>query len=398
MFNWVTQIVAITVMNLRSVPARWGSSSVIIVGIGGVVAVLVALLALANGFEATMANTGRDDRAVVMRGGATSELTSTIDVRIANYISAMDGIAKRDGKALVSAEFFGVVDVPKQDAEPGMTANLPMRGITAAGVSMRDEFQIIEGRMFEGGKRELVAGRAASTQFANLRVGDRIDFRDNDWSVVGIFSSEGDANESEVWADAPVVQAVFRGEGVYSSMRVQFDDLASLDAYKQELENSPRIDLMVQPESEYYAAQSTALTTLITQFGYSVAMIMAIGAIFGALNTMYTAVSSRNVEIATLRALGFSGGPVVMSVLVEALILALLGGLIGGLIAWAVFSGATVSTLNNSSFSQVSFDFQVSGELLIQGVVWACFIGVIGGIFPAIRAARLPISVALRGL
>ncbi|HJN51209.1 MAG: ABC transporter permease [Pseudomonadales bacterium] len=398
MFNWVTQIVAITVMNLRSIPARWGSSSVIIVGIGGVVAVLVALLALANGFEATMANTGRDDRAVVMRGGATSELTSTIDVRLADYISAMDGISKRDGKALASAEFFGVVDVPKQGAEPGMTANLPMRGLTALGVSMRDQFQIIEGRMFEGGKRELVAGRAAATQFANLRVGDRIAFRDNDWAVVGIFSSEGDANESEVWADAPVVQSVFRGEGVYTSMRMQFDDPSSLDAYKQEIEDSPRLDLIVQPESEYYAAQSAGLTSLITQFGYSVAIIMAIGAIFGALNTMYTAVSSRNVEIATLRALGFSSGPVVMSVMVEALILALLGGLIGGLIAWAVFSGATVSTLNNSSFSQVSFDFQVSGELLIQGVVWACLIGVIGGIFPAIRAARLPISVALRGL
>jgi putative ABC transport system permease protein len=279
-----------------------------------------------------------------------------------------------------------------------MTANLPMRGLTALGVSMRDQFQIIEGRMFEGGKRELVAGRAAATQFANLRVGDRIAFRDNDWAVVGIFSSEGDANESEVWADAPVVQSVFRGEGVYTSMRMQFDDPSSLDAYKQEIEDSPRLDLIVQPESEYYAAQSAGLTSLITQFGYSVAIIMAIGAIFGALNTMYTAVSSRNVEIATLRALGFSSGPVVMSVMVEALILALLGGLIGGLIAWAVFSGATVSTLNNSSFSQVSFDFQVSGELLIQGVVWACLIGVIGGIFPAIRAARLPISVALRGL
>lgn len=398
MSNWPAQIIAITLMNLRSVPARWGSSSVIIVGIGGVVAVLVALLALANGFESTMLNTGRDDRAVVMRGGSNSELSSSISVPIFNYVSKLDGIAKRDGQALASAELFVVVDVAKQNAGPGMTANLPLRGITALGVSLRDGFEIIEGRMFEAGKRELVAGRAASSQFVNLRVGDRIGFRDNDWVVVGIFSSGGDSNESEVWADAAVTQSVFRRQGYYSSMRVQFDDPRSLQAYKELVESTPRLDLSVQPESEYYAAQSAGLTALITQFGYSVAVIMAIGAIFGALNTMYTAVSSRSVEIATLRALGFSGAPVVISVMVEALILALLGGLIGGLTAWAVFNGTTVSTLNNVSFSQVSFDFQVSGQLLIQGVVWACLIGVIGGVFPAIRAARLPISVALRGL
>lgn len=369
---------------------------VIVVGIAGVVAVLVALLAMAQGFEKTLASAGQADRAIVMRDGSNTELSSGVTVDQANVISNAPDVRKADGQPLASPELYLVADVPKQAT--GLTANLPLRGVTTQAFGLRDDLTILEGRRFEPGRRELIAGRAAASQFENLTVGSQLRFRDSEWQVVGVFASGGDANESEVWTDLAVVQTTFKREGAVSSVRVQLDNADSLQTFKDALTTDPRLTASVQRETDYYAEQSSGLATLITGFGYGVTFIMAIGAVFAALNTMYAAVSGRSVEIATLRALGFGSGPVVCSVLIEALCLALLGGAIGGALAYLIFNGYTVSTLNSASFSQVSFNFVVSPALLGQGLLWACIIGFFGGLFPALRAARLPITVVLRGL
>lgn len=396
MFNSLQQIASISGMNLRSIPQRLGPSSVIVVGIAGVVAVLVALLAMAQGFEKTLAGAGRADRAIVMRDGSNTELSSGVTVEQVNVISNAPGVRKANGRPLASPELYLVADVPKRAT--GLTANLPLRGVTAQAFDLRDDLTVVQGRRFEPGRRELIAGQAAASQFENLSVGSQLRFRDSEWRVVGIFASGGDANESEVWTDLAVVQATFKRQGAVSSVRVQLDHSDSLQTFKDALTADPRLTARAQRETDYYAEQSSGLATLITGFGYAVTFIMAIGAVFAALNTMYAAVSGRSVEIATLRALGFGSGPVVCSVLIEALCLALLGGLIGGGLAYLVFNGYTVSTLNSASFSQVSFNFIVSPALLGQGLLWACIIGFFGGLFPALRAARLPITVVLRGL
>ncbi len=396
MFNTLRQIASISGMNLRSIPQRLGPSSVIVVGIAGVVAVLVALLAMAQGFEKTLAGAGRADRAIVMRDGSNTELSSGVTVEQVNVISNAPGVRKANGRPLASPELYLVADVPKRAT--GLTANLPLRGVTAQAFDLRDDLTIVQGRRFEPGRRELIAGQAAASQFENLSVGSQLRFRDSEWRVVGIFASGGDANESEVWTDLAVVQATFKRQGAVSSVRVQLDHSDSLQKFKDALTADPRLTARAQRETDYYAEQSAGLATLITGFGYAVTFIMAIGAVFAALNTMYAAVSGRSVEIATLRALGFGSGPVVCSVLIEALCLALLGGVIGGGLAYLVFNGYTVSTLNSASFSQVSFNFIVSPALLGQGLLWACIIGFFGGLFPALRAARLPITVVLRGL
>lgn len=396
MFNSLQQIASISGMNLRSIPQRLGPSSVIVVGIAGVVAVLVALLAMAQGFEKTLAGAGRADRAIVMRDGSNTELSSGVTVEQVNVISNAPGVRKANGRPLASPELYLVADVPKRAT--GLTANLPLRGVTAQAFDLRDDLTVVQGRRFEPGRRELIAGQAAASQFENLSVGSQLRFRDSEWRVVGIFASGGDANESEVWTDLAVVQATFKRQGAVSSVRVQLDHSDSLQTFKDALTADPRLTARAQRETDYYAEQSAGLATLITGFGYAVTFIMAIGAVFAALNTMYAAVSGRSVEIATLRALGFGSGPVVCSVLIEALCLALLGGVIGGGLAYLVFNGYTVSTLNSASFSQVSFNFIVSPALLGQGLLWACIIGFFGGLFPALRAARLPITVVLRGL
>ena len=386
MFN---QIKEITLMNIRNLPSRLGSSSVIVVGIAGVVAVLTGLLSMAVGFSKALEGAGRDDRAIIMRTGATSEMNGNMTPEQRAILKAMDGIE------LGSAEIYAVAAIEKLGAD--ITANVVVRGVEPTAFEIRDEVRIIEGRAFAPGRAEIIAGVKAASQFAGLNVGDLVPVRGQSWEVVGHFTAEGSALEGEIWADLDTVSAAFRRDGVSSTMRVQLsspEDAARLTA---ELQNDPRFELMVQSEKEFYAGQSEDRTALINGFGVSVGIIMAIGAIFAALNTMYSAVSSRTVEIATLRALGFGSLPVVVSVLVEALTLALLGGPIDGGLVWLVFDGYTASTLNNASFSQVAFDFAVTPELLQMGLTWALLLGFIGGLFPAIRAARLPITTALRG-
>jgi len=393
--NVFSQILEITLMNLRTLPQRWSSSLVIVVGVAGVVAVLVALLSMAEGFASTLQRTGKPDRVIVLRGGSNGELSSGLSISQANIVAGFPGIAQLDGQALLSPELYLIADVPKRAT--GSPANLTLRGVTPIGVKLRSELRITEGRMFEPGKAELIAGRGAADQFAGLDLGAEIKLRDARMKVVGIFTAEGGGHESELWMDLPVVQDLFRGPGVLSSMRVQLQSASAYPAFAAAVKDDKRLDMDATDEPTYFARQSESLSNLIQGFGYAVAVIMGIGAMFAALNTMYSAVSARTREIATLRAIGFGGAPVVASVIVESMALALLGGLLGGVFAWLMFNGATVSTLNNASFSQVAFDFAVSPELISRGIVLALILGLVGGLLPAWRAARLPVTVALRG-
>ena len=384
------QIIQITLLNLRNLPSRLGSSSVIVVGIGGVVTVLVAILAMAAGFSATLDRAGSPDRAIVLRGGSsTAELSSTIDIQRRQYVGTLDGIR------LSSGELYTVADIPKRANL--LPSNVVIRGVEQEAFEIRPELQIVEGRNFTPGRNELIAGRSASAQFLGIDMGATVELRQSDWVVVGIFETGGSAYESELWTDLATAQSAFRRFSTMSSMRVELEQPGAIDAVRAEFENNPAVDLSITSEEEFFRGQSEFLTTLITGFGYGVALIMAVGAMFAALNTMYAAVSTRTIEIATLRALGFGATPVVISVLAESVALALVGGLLGAAVAWFGFNGYTVSTLNQGSFSQVAFDFAVSPELLATGIIWALTLGLAGGLFPALQAASLPITRALRG-
>ncbi|MBS7458233.1 ABC transporter permease [Coralloluteibacterium stylophorae] len=385
------QISEITAMNLRNVPQRWGTSMVIVVGIAGVVGVLVSILAMGEGFRATLAGGAAADRAIVLREGASTELTSGLTREQADLIAAGAGVAAgADGRPLASPELNVIADLPRD----GTTANAAMRGVTAAAFAVRPEVRIVEGRMFEAGPRELIVGRGAAAQFDDLGVGTEIRLRDSTWTVVGMFEAGGGAHESELWGDADTLQSAFR-RGGYNSVTVQLESPEAIDAFREALAADPRLTLKIQSLADFYREQSKGLSMLINGVGYFVAVIMAVGAVFGALNTMYAAIGTRQREIATLRAIGFGGLPVVVSVMAEALLLALLGGVAGGALAWAIFNGYSVSTLG-AGFSQVAFDFRVTPALLVNGLVWALLIGIVGGLVPALRAARLPVTTALR--
>jgi putative ABC transport system permease protein len=391
-------VVRITLINLLTLPQRVGTSLVVVVGIAGVVGVLVSVLAMAEGFRHTLGSTGRADRVILLRSGSDAEMSSGIPREQAALLTSLPGIARdADGLPLASAELVMMVDLPRVgETHPN---NVPFRGVQPAAFAIRDEARIVEGRRFARGVREVIVGRKASQQFAGLGVGSRIAFRDSDWAVVGIFESGGDVHESEVWADAEVAVSAFRRQG-YQSLTAKLADPseAGFTAFTAAVSRDPRFSIGVLREPEYYAKQAKVLSWLIEVLGYTVAVFMAVGATFGALNCMYTAIASRQVEIATLRAIGFGGLPVVVSVMIEALLLALLGGVIGGALAYVYCDGASLSTLNFNTFSQVAFAFRVTPTLLAQGLGWALLIGTAGGLLPAIRAARLPVTVALRTL
>jgi len=385
----LAEVAAVTLMNIRNLPARLGSSSVVVVGIAGVVAVLVTLLAMAGGFAAALERGGDPARALVLRGGATSEMTGALAPEAVRILSTMPEVDA------YSPELYVVADVPKRST--GQPANLVIRGVGQGAFQIRPEVRIVEGRSFAPGKRELIAGRNAASEFVGLELGGKVALRESEWTVVGLFAANGSAYESELWADLPVAQSTYRRGATVQSVRVRLTSPEALQPFAERVRNDRRLDLEAQGEQTFYQKQSNDLNALIRAFGYTVAVIMAFGAFFAALNTLYTAVSARTVEIATLRALGFGALAVVISVLIEALGLALAGGVLGALMAYFGFNGLTVSTLNQASFSQVAFDFAVTPDLLIQGLAWAIFLGLVGGLFPAVRAARLPITRALRG-
>jgi putative ABC transport system permease protein len=384
-------------LNLRTIPSRLSSSAVAIIGIAGVVVVFVSVLSIAAGFSAAMQGSGSSSRALVMRSGADSEMTSGIDGTDADIIRQAPGIRRDGPAALASAELYVIIDLPKR-ATPDAPANVPLRGIEPAGIALRNEVSIVEGRMFQFGTTEVVVGRGASGQFVNLSLGDTIVSGQNQWQVVGVFEADGGIAESEIWADARTLQGVYRRGNTYQSLLVQLDSSDSFDQFRDWLTSNPQLNVMVRRENEYYAGQSRAMTTLIQTIGFGIAAIMGIGAVFGAILTMYTAVATRAREIATLRALGFNTVSVLVSVLAESLVLGLIGGVIGSIAAYLFFNGYQTSTMNFQTFSQVAFAFLVTPQLLAMGLFYALVMGLIGGLLPAIRAARLPIASALREL
>jgi putative ABC transport system permease protein len=392
--HWFEQIAAITWMSLATIPQRLGSALVIVGGIAGVVGVLVALLAMGEGFQAVLAQAGRLDDAIVLRKGASAELNSGLSREDVVLIAQAPGVLKDSaGNPIASAEVVVVANLPKRSS--GTDANVEIRGVGQRVWDLRSDARIIAGRRFETGKRELVIGRGARTEFAGLEVGRTIRLGLQDWTVVGVFAS-GDAHESELWADPEVLQGAYNRSG-YQSVTLKLTDADAFDALKAALSSDPRLTVDVQRTRDYYATQSEDLSRLIRILGVAIAAIMGVGAVFGALNTMYAAVSTRSREIATLRALGFSATPVVISVMLEAALLALLGGVIGAGIAWIVFDRYTVSTLG-ANFSQVVFAFQVSPRLILNGMLCALGIGLLGGLLPAVHAARQPVTSALRAL
>jgi putative ABC transport system permease protein len=394
--SWLTQIGAVTILNLRTLPHRLGSSAVAVVGIAGVVIVFVAVLSMAEGFFAAMTGAGSPERALVMRAGADDEMTSGLSATEVDVIRQAPGLARDGGRALGSAELFVVVDLPKRSTNTA--ANVPMRGIEPITMQVRNEARLVAGRMLEFGTNEVIAGRAASRQFSGLSVGSQFTSGQITWTVVGVFESGGTVSETEVWADARSLQGAYRRGNSYQSLLARLESEAAYPAFKDWLTSNPQLNISVRPEREYYTAQSITLTNLIRSVGFGIAALMGIGAVFGAILTMYTAVATRTREIATLRALGFNTVSVVFSVLAESLGLAALGGALGGGLAYLTFNGFQTSTINFQTFSQVAFAFAVTPALLVQGLVYALAMGLIGGLMPAIRAARLPISSALREL
>lgn len=396
MFSWISQTVAVTGLNLRTIPRRLGSSGVAVIGIAGVVVVLVSVLSIASGFSAAMNDSGSPSRAIVMRSGADSEMTSGIDGPDVDVIRQAPGL-RRDGEApLASAELYVIIDLPKRSTNT--SANVPMRGIGPMTLAVRDEVSFLEGRMFEFGTNEIVVGRGATANFAGLSVGDEVRSGQNTWKVVGMFEADGGVAETEIWCDARVLQGAYRRGNTYQIVVGRLDSADSLTRFEDWLTSNPQLNVQVERETEYYAQKSRALSGLIQGVGFGIALLMGIGAVFGAILTMYTAVSTRSREIATLRALGFNSTSVVVSVLVESLALGAIGGIVGGTLAYLAFNGYQTSTMNFQTFSQVAFAFKVTPALLVLGLVYALLMGLVGGLFPAIRAARLPIPSALREL
>lgn len=395
-FNWLAQIASITWLNIRNIPQRPASSIVSVIGIAGVVAVFVAVLSISEGFKTTLATTGSEDVAIVLRNGANAELSSGLSEQATRIIADAPGILADAQTPLVSNELFVIIDVPKRTT--GTTANVPLRGVQPAAFRVRKNVRIVEGRAFEPGLNEIVVGRGATQQFTGLSLGSIRKWGPNTWKVVGIFEDGGSVAESEIWCDVKVLQGAYNRGSTYQSVRARLQSPAAFQTFKNALTTDPRLNVSVMRESEFYAEQSAALTSLINGIGTMVALLMGIGAVFGAILTMYTAVSARSREIATLRALGFGAVPVVISVLAEALLLGLAGGALGGVIAYLGFNGYQTSTLNFQSFSQVTFAFTVTPALLKEGIAYALLMGLIGGLLPSIRAARTPITTALREL
>jgi putative ABC transport system permease protein len=395
--NWLAQIGAVTVMNLRNIRERKGSTLVALFGVTGVVTVVVGVLSINEGFRAVLQGAGADDVAVVLRGGATDEMTSGFGQDATRVISDAAQIARDGNRPIASSELYVIVDVPmKSTSTP---AYVPLRGVTAAAApALRQGFEITQGRMFTPGTFEVIVGRGAAAQFAGLGVGQTLQAGTTAWKVVVQFHDRGSIAESEIWTDAPVLQGVYNRGTSYQSVRAQLTSARDFQAFKDGLTTDPRLNVRVFTERAYYEEQSRTMTAVVGSIGMVIAILMGLGAIFAAVNTMYSAVSARAREIATLRALGFGRFPIVASVLAEAALIGLTGGALGMAIAYFAFNGLRASTLNLQSFSQITFAFTVTPQLALQALVYALILGLFGGLFPSIRAARQPIVRGLREL
>jgi putative ABC transport system permease protein len=395
--RWFRQVVAVLALSVRTIPQRFSSSAVAIIGIAGVVVVFVSVLSIAAGFGAALQGAGSPRRAVVLRSGSDSEMTSGFEGPDADIVKQAPGIFREGQNALVSAELYVIVDLPKRSS-PDKPANVPLRGIEPMTMKVRDDVSIIEGRMLQFGTNEVIVGRGAHGQFISTNVGDTIDSGKNQWRVVGVFEADGGVAETEIWGDVRILQGVYQRGNTFQVVLARLESEDSLRTFSDWLTTNPQLNVMVRRENEYYAAQSQVMTQLIQSIGFGIAALMGIGAVFGAILTMYTAVATRAREIATLRALGFNTAAVLASVVGESMALGAIGGLIGGIIAYVGFNGYQTSTMNFQTFSQVAFAFRVTPGLLVTGLGYALAMGFIGGLFPAIRAARLPIPTALREL
>ena len=395
--NWLAQIGAVTFMNLRNVRERLGSTFVALAGVAGVVTVVVGVLSINEGFRAVLQGAGADDVAVVLRGGATDEMTSGFSQAETRVIADAEQIARDGNRPIVSSELYVIFEVPLKST--GTTANVPLRGVSAdAAPQLRQGFEITAGRMFTPGTFEVIVGRGAASEFAGVDVGQTVRAGTTAWTVVGHFRDRGSVAESEVWTDAPVLQGAYNRGTSYQSVRARLTSPQALQGFKDTLTSNPRLNVRVFTERQYYEEQSRTMTALVGTVGVVIAVLMGLGAIFAAVNTMYSAVSARAREIATLRALGFGAFPVIVSVLVEAALIGAAGGALGMAIAYFAFNGLQASTLNFTSFSQITFAFTVTPALAVQGLVYALALGLLGGLFPSIRAARQPIVRGLREL
>jgi putative ABC transport system permease protein len=390
---WI-QIGAVTALNLRSVPQRIWSSAVTILGIGGVVVVLVGVLSMAQGFRRAMTTGGDPLTAIVLRSGATSETGSMLGLDTVRLVKDAPGIDREGGRSQASAELAVVVRHAQEST--GRPMNVTLRGVELAAFNVRDEVRVVEGRSFEPGRYELIVGRAVARQLGNVAIGQSVRWGGSAWDVVGVFQGNGGSVESEVWCDVEMLQQAFRRQNAFQAVFARLESPVSLAVLRSALAGDPRLEVDIRRESEYYAEQSRPLTTLITTAGVFIAMLMGAGAVFAAVSTMYSSVTARTREIATLRAIGFGGTAVVCSVLVEAMALATAGGALGALTAWVIFDGYAVSTLNFQSMSQVAFAFAVTPGLISQGMVSAIAIALIAALWPAWRAARFPLVTALR--
>jgi putative ABC transport system permease protein len=394
MLSALNQISAITLANLRTIPSRLGISLVIVIGLAGVVAVLTSLMAMSNGLSGTLMATGKKDRVVMLRASSQAELNSVLGREDIDIAKQAAGLARdAAGNAIASAELIVITELlPMGQSKGGI--NVSLRGVEQAAFTLRPEVRVVAGERFKPGLREVLVGKKAQSQFAGLNLGAVVRFRGAEWKIVGVFES-GDAHESELWVDVETAQSSFGRGNSYSTLVAQLQSEASFDALKAALAADPRMKVDLERERSYYSAQTEQSTRGINVLTFFVSLIMGLGAIFAALNTMYSAVSTRTKEIATLRAIGFGGIPVMVSVLAESMLLAFLGGLLGALIAYVMFNGNTISTLG-AGFTQVAFSFAVSPNLIAIGLQLSLAIGFIGGFFPALRAASTNIPMALR--
>ena len=394
--RWLRQTFAVMSLGVRTVPQRLSSSLVALVGVAGVVVVLVSVLSISEGFRAALVGAGSPSRAIVLRNGSDSEMTSGLLGPETDIIKQAPGLQVVNNRPMAAAEMYVIVDLNKRST--GTPANVPIRGIEPASLEIRDELQIVEGRAPQFGTNEAIVGAAAVRQFAGVDLGTDYKSGELRLKIVGIFTAHGSSSESEIWCDVHVLQGAYKRNNSYQAVFARLDTPSSFDTFKNWLTTNPQLNVNVRRENEYYAAQTQVMTGLINGIGFVIAGLMAIGAVFSAILTMYTAVATRTREIATLRALGFATSSVLVSVLGESMVLAAVGGALGGLVAYLGFNGYETATMNFQTFSQVAFAFAVTPRLILGGLAGAVTMGMIGGFFPAMRAARLPITSALREL
>ncbi|HXE79661.1 MAG TPA: ABC transporter permease [Vicinamibacterales bacterium] len=383
--------------NMRSARLRWASSLVAVLGIAGTVGVFVAMLALARGFQAALVSAGLPQNAIIQQAGSDSEMTSSLTIESVRVIEDAPQVARRGSEPLVSAEVVVVAALPLR-SDPASDANVQMRGVSPRVLGVRDNVRITHGRFLRPGLYEIVVGKNAALAYRGLDLGATVRIGPGAWTVVGILDSDGAAFDSEIWADADVLNGIYqRPAGVFQSVTARLRSPEDLEAFRETLTRDPRMQVQVQRETDFYASQSEMMTTLITVLGGLVALVMGLGAILAALNTMYSAVAERSREIAVLRAIGFGGGSVIVSFLAESLLIAAVGGVLGCLAVLPV-NGLTTGTINWQTFSHLSFAFRVTPGLLALGLGFALLMGMLGGLPPAVRAARANVAKTLRDL